>query len=166
MRSLAAYKLLLGLALLVFVLDQVTKLLIIDALPFGVFYPPQCIEVIPGFFNLVHVGNTGAAWSLFSGHSEILAIIGLLALAMLWFFRNTLQLERIQSQWAFGLIIGGILGNVIDRFLYGHVVDFLDFHINDWYWPSFNIADSGITVGVALYVLFSFLEPEETKAAE
>ncbi|MGY8695672.1 MAG: signal peptidase II, partial [Verrucomicrobiia bacterium] len=110
MRSLAAYKLLLGLALLVFVLDQVTKLLIIDALPFGVFYPPQCIEVIPGFFNLVHVGNTGAAWSLFSGHSEILAIIGLLALAMLWFFRNTLQLERIQSQWAFGLIIGGILG--------------------------------------------------------
>ncbi|MGY8695671.1 MAG: signal peptidase II, partial [Verrucomicrobiia bacterium] len=51
-------------------------------------------------------------------------------------------------------------------FLYGHVVDFLDFHINDWYWPSFNIADSGITVGVALYVLFSFLEPEETKAAE
>ena len=161
MRSLAAYKLLLGLALLVFVLDQATKLLIIEALPFGAFYPPQCIEVIPGFFNLVHVGNTGAAWSLFSGHSEILALVGLLALAMLWFFRKTLQLDRIQSQWAFGFIIGGILGNVIDRFLYGHVVDFLDFHVNDWYWPSFNIADSGITVGAALYVLFSFLQPEE-----
>jgi signal peptidase II len=162
MQSLAAYKLLIGLALLVFVLDQATKLLILHTLPFGAFYPPQCIEVIPGFFNLVHVGNTGAAWSLFSGHSEILALVGILALFLLWFCRKTLQLERIQSQWAFGLIIGGIIGNIIDRFRYGHVIDFLDFHIADWYWPSFNIADSGITVGVALYVLFSFLQKSDT----
>lgn len=160
MQSLVAYKLLLGLVLLVFVLDQATKLLIIHHLPFGAFYPPQCIEVIPGFFNLVHVGNTGAAWSLFSGHSEVLALVGVLALVLLWFFRKTLQLERIPSQWAFGLIIGGIIGNIIDRFRYGHVVDFLDFHLADSHWPSFNVADSGITIGVVLYIFFSYRQPE------
>lgn len=161
MQRIAAYKRLNSLALLIIVTDQVTKLLIERNLPFGSFYPPHCIEVIPGFFNLVHVGNTGAAWSLFSGYPKALAFIGLLALVLLFVFRNSLQLKLPQSQWAFGLIIGGIIGNLIDRFRLGHVTDFLDFHINDWYWPSFNVADSAITIGVGLYILFSFLQPQE-----
>ncbi len=163
MRGLQAYKLLLGLALAIVVLDQATKLLIAHFIPFGAFYPPQSTEVIPGFFSLVHVGNTGAAWSLFSGHSTILALVGLLALALLWFLRKSLQLHLPLSQWSFGLIIGGIIGNLIDRFRLGYVIDFLDFHVNDWYWPSFNIADSGITVGVAIYVLSSFRKPQESE---
>ncbi len=165
MRSLAAYKILLGLAAIVFALDQATKYWVVQTLPLGAFYPPHSIEVIPGFFNLVHVGNTGAAWSLFSGHSEWLALIGFVALALLWFFRETLQLYRKPYQWAFGLIVGGIIGNVIDRLIHGHVIDFLDFYINDSHYPSFNVADSGITVGVATYIIVSFFE-EKKKPAE
>lgn len=159
MRKIAAYKRLHSLALLILALDQVTKYLIERTLPLGSFYPPHCIEVIPGFFNLVHVGNTGAAWSLFSGYPKALAIIGLVALVALFVFRKSLQLKLPQSQWAFGLIIGGIVGNLIDRFRQGYVTDFLDFHVNDFYWPSFNVADSGITIGVGLYILFSFRQP-------
>ena len=158
MKGLAAYKLLLGLAFIVFVLDQATKYLVVQTLPLGAFYPPHSIEVIPGFFNIVHVGNTGAAWSLFSGHSEWLALIGVIALILLWFFRQALQLDRKISQWAFGLIVGGIMGNVLDRLIHGHVIDFLDFHIGDAHYPSFNVADSGITVGVAIYIIASFFE--------
>lgn len=162
MQRIAAYKRLHSLALLIVVLDQITKILIERSLPFGSFYPPNCIEVIPGFFNLVHVGNTGAAWSLFSGYPKALAVVGILALALLFVFRNSLQLKLPQSQLAFGLIIGGIIGNLIDRFRLGHVTDFLDFHFNDWYWPSFNVADSAITVGVGIYILFSFLQPKDS----
>lgn len=161
MQGIAAYKRLHSLALVVIVLDQVTKVLIEKTLPYGSFYPPHCIEVIPGFFHLVHVGNTGAAWSLFSGYPKVLAFIGLLALVLIYVGRNSLQLKLPQSQWAFGLIIGGVIGNLIDRFRLGHVTDFLDFHIKDWYWPSFNVADSAITIGVGLYILFSFLQPKD-----
>lgn len=166
MKGLAAYKLLLGLALIVFALDQATKLLVNRSLPLGAFYRPHSIEVIPGFFNIVHVGNTGAAWSLFTGHSEWLALVGVIALALLWFFRETLQLERTISQWAFGLIVGGILGNVLDRLIHGHVIDFLDFYIGDAHWPSFNVADSGITVGVGIYIVASFFEGRNEQAGE
>ena len=166
MGKLAAYKRLHVLALIVLILDQVTKLLVENALPFGSFYPPHCIEVIPGFFNIVHVGNTGAAWSLFSGYPRALAFVGVVALALLYVFRESLQLKLPQAQWSFGLIIGGIIGNLVDRFRLGHVTDFLDFHINDAYWPSFNVADSGITVGVGLYLLFSFRQAKEEKAAQ
>jgi len=161
MKRIAAYRRLHILALLVVVTDQFTKYLIEKNLPYGSFYPPHCIEVIPGFFNLVHVGNTGAAWSLFSDYPRVLAFIGVLALVLLFLFRKSLQLKLPQSQWAFGFIIGGIIGNLIDRFRLGHVTDFLDFHINDWYWPSFNVADSAITIGVGLYILFSFRSPQE-----
>lgn len=159
MQKIAAYKRLHCLALVVIILDQATKLLIENTLPLGSFYPPNRIEVIQGFFNLVHVGNTGAAWSMFSGYPKVLALIGLFALSALYFFRKSLELKLPHSQWVFGLIIGGIVGNLIDRFRLGHVTDFLDFHIGNSHWPSFNIADSGITIGVGLYILFSFLQP-------
>ncbi len=163
MGKIAAYKRLHSLALIVLVLDQATKLLVENTLPFGSFYPPHCIEVIPGFFNIVHVGNTGAAWSLFSGYPRALAFIGVAALFLLYFFRESLQLKLPQSQLSFGLIIGGIVGNLLDRFRLGHVTDFLDFHIKDAYWPSFNIADSAITIGVGLYIFFSFRQAKEEK---
>ena len=155
---LATYKLLLLLAAAVLLLDQATKLWIEANLPYGTFFPPDRIEVIPGLFNLVHVGNTGAAWSMFTGYSWPLATVGVLAIASLFFLRKTLELEVRINQVAFGFILGGIVGNLIDRIRLGHVVDFLDFHIADSHFPSFNVADSGITVGVAIYIFVSFFQ--------
>ena len=166
MTGIGAYKRLHILAFVILITDQVTKQLIERTLPFGTFYPPDNVIVIPGFFNLVHVGNTGAAWSLFSGYPKALAALGIMALLLLYFFRNALQLKLPHSQWSFGLIIGGILGNLIDRFRLGHVTDFLDFHAAGWHFPSFNVADSAITVGVGLHILFSFRQSESELASE
>ena len=165
MTGIGAYKRLHILAFVILIADQVTKHLIERTLPFGTFYPPDNIIVIPGFFNLVHVGNTGAAWSLFSGYPKALAALGIMALLLLYFFRNALQLKLPHAQWSFGLIIGGILGNLIDRFRLGHVTDFLDFHAVGWHFPSFNVADSAITIGVGLHILFSFRQSESELAS-
>lgn len=164
MRSIAAYKLLLTLALAVFVSDQATKLWVESLMPLGTFYPPNNIVVIEGFFHIVHVGNTGAAWSLFSGQSTALAMIGAAALIAIFVFRKSLELHLIKVQLAFGLIIGGIIGNVTDRIRIGHVIDFLDFQFGTYHYPSFNIADSGITIGVGVYLLTNlFTAKKSTK---
>ena len=152
----ARYSWLLGLALGVFVLDQVTKLWITAELPFNTYGPPGHIELVSGFFNLVHVGNTGAAWSLLSGRSTLLALLALVTLAAIFLCRRHLALERRPVQICFGLLCGGFLGNLLDRVVYGHVVDFLDFHFGSYIYPTFNVADSGIVCGVVLYVLVSF----------
>ena len=99
MTGIAAYKRLHILAFVIIVADQVTKQLIERTLPFGSFYPPNNVVVIPEFFNLVHIGNTGAAWSLFSCYPKALAALGILALLLLYFFRNALQLKLPPSQW-------------------------------------------------------------------
>lgn len=166
MTGIAAYKRLHILAFIILVADQITKLIIERTLPYGSFYPPDSIVIVPGFFNLVHVGNTGAAWSLFSGYPKALAALGIVALLLLYFFRNALELKLPQSQWSFGLIIGGILGNLIDRFRLGHVTDFLDFHAAGWHFPSFNVADSAITIGVALHILFAFRHSDRETQSE
>nr|WP_281384290.1 signal peptidase II [Pelagicoccus albus] len=154
---------LLTLAAAVLLLDQATKLWVVNTLPYeGAFFPPESIEVIPGFFNIVWVTNTGAAWSMFSGHIWPLTAVGFLALGLLFFFRKALELHLPKIQLSYGLIIGGIIGNMIDRIRIQKVIDFLDFHYGDYYFPSFNIADSGITVGVALYIIFSFRSNEKT----
>lgn len=165
MSKFSKYRLLLILAAAVLLLDQATKLWIVNTLPFeGAFFPPDSIEVIPGFFNIVWVTNTGAAWSLFSGHTWTLAAVGIIALGLLYRFRKVLELDKPKIQLGYGLIIGGIIGNLIDRIRIQKVIDFLDFHYGDYYFPSFNIADSGITVGVAIYLYFSFQTAKEEKA--
>ncbi|MFT3831622.1 MAG: signal peptidase II [Opitutaceae bacterium] len=160
------YRCLLGLALGVFALDQATKLWIASTLPLNTYGTPGHIEIVPGFFNLVHVGNTGAAWSVLTGRSSLLALLGLAALAAIFCFRRQLGLERRIVQIAFGLLCGGIAGNFLDRVVYGHVVDFLDFHFGDYIYPTFNIADSGIVCGVALYAILSFRAAPADSAAK
>jgi signal peptidase II len=160
---IARYLPLLGLALGVFALDQVTKLWIAAALPFNTYGPPGHIEIVPGFCNLVHVGNTGAAWSLFAGRSTMLALLALVTLATIFLCRRHLALEQRPVQICFGLLCGGIAGNLLDRVVYGHVVDFLDFHFGSYIYPTFNVADSGIVCGVSLYILYSFRPGAETK---
>jgi signal peptidase II len=156
LQRILAYRWLLVLALGVFVLDQVTKFLIVVSLPTGTYGPPHHIELIRGFFNLVHVGNTGAAWSLFTGKSTMLAVLALTTLAAIFFWRRSLGLRLLPVQISFGLLCGGILGNLLDRLVYGHVIDFLDFHFGSYVFPTFNVADSGICVGVGIYLLYSF----------
>jgi len=149
---------------LVFGADQITKSMIAARLPFGSYGPGAQIEVFPGLLNLVHVGNTGAAWSMFSGMSVWLGLLALGTLVAMFFWRHTLGLRHPAVQPAFGLLSGGIVGNLVDRFRHGHVIDFLDFHFGNYIYPTFNVADSGICVGVFWYVLWSLRQPAETKS--
>ncbi|MDF9828302.1 signal peptidase II [Ereboglobus sp. PH5-10] len=154
MQRILAYRRLHICAIVVFALDQLTKAWIHnnERLPFNSYGPGEHIEVIPGFFNIVHVGNTGAAWSILSGHSEWLAVFAAVVLAAIFFFRKTLELHVRAIQIAFGLLCGGIAGNLVDRVMHKHVIDFLDFHFAGYAWPAFNIADIGIVAGVVIYI--------------
>jgi signal peptidase II len=156
------YQLLWVLALVVFVLDQVTKIWINARLPLGTYGPPGNIVVIEGFFNLVHVGNTGAAWSMLAGKSTFLALLAFVTLGAIYLWRHELGLRLRVVQLSFGLLCGGIVGNLVDRMVHGHVIDFLDFHFGSYIYPTFNIADSGICVGVAIYLIHSLRQPPET----
>lgn len=160
-QRLFAYRRLWLFAIIFFVLDQVTKAMIADRLPFGSYGPAAHIEIIPGFFNLVHVGNTGAAWSMFAGKSLWLAVLAAVTLVAIYFWRHALGLRHPVAQPAFGLLCSGILGNLVDRVAHGHVIDFLDFHFGDYTYPTFNVADSAICVGVFWYVIWSLKQPSE-----
>jgi signal peptidase II len=120
---------------------------------------------VPGFFHLVHVGNTGAAWSLFTGKSLWLAALAVITLAAIFIFRHHLELGRPMVQVSFGLLCGGIVGNLVDRIAHGHVIDFLLFEFGSYEFPVFNIADTAICVGVGLYLIHSFRSPQADDAA-
>ena len=139
-------------AALVYALDQLTKAIVLKLLGKG-----DERVIIDGFFKFVHWGNTGAAWSLFRGNNEILAIVALVALAVLFLSRHHFDTRTLLGQLAFGMIFGGIAGNLTDRLLPGRhqVIDFIYFYVKrtggeEAGFPAFNIADSGICVGVAL----------------
>jgi signal peptidase II len=160
LQRILAYRWLLALAAGVLVLDQATKAWICARLPYPTYGPPRHIAVIDDFFNLVNVGNTGAAWSLFSGRSTFLALLAVATLIAIFAWRHQLGLRLWTVQVSFGLLCGGIVGNLVDRLVHGHVIDFLDFHFGSYIYPTFNVADSGICVGVAIYLLHSLRQPE------
>jgi len=145
----------------VLVCDQFTKWLVLRRLGLGDENP-----VIPGFFNLTYRVNTGAAWSMFTGNNAVLATIALAALVALYLTRHHFSAHRILGQFAFGLIFGGITGNLTDRLLPGRhaVVDFLHFYmarrgtVEIYDFPAFNVADSAICTGVALIFLLNWRE--------
>jgi signal peptidase II len=152
-QRLRAYGPLWAIAVTIFVLDQVTKFWIDARMPLGTYGPPGGITLIEDFFYLVHVGNTGAAWSMFSGKSAWLALLAFVTLGAIYFWRHSLGLRQRIVQVSFGLLCGGIVGNLVDRLLHGHVIDFLQVHWAGWYFPSFNVADSAITAGAVLLIL-------------
>ena len=158
---LLAYRRLWVFAVVCFALDQATKTLIAARLPYGSYGPGAHFEIFPGLLNIVHVGNTGAAWSMFSGMSVWLALLAFGTLVAIFFWRRELGLHHPAVQPAFGLLCGGILGNLVDRLRHGHVIDFLDFHFGAYTYPTFNVADSAIFVGVFWYMLWSLRQPAE-----
>ena len=150
----------LGLALIILIADQFTKVLIVG------YYQLGDSTQITSFFNLVRWHNTGAAFSFLAGGSGwqrwFFTVIGLLAAGLiLWLLRS----HGGQKLFAFALscILGGAIGNVIDRLLYGYVVDFLDFHWHSWHFPAFNVADSAITVGATCLILDELLRVRRTR---
>ncbi|HHQ4480585.1 TPA: signal peptidase II [Aeromonas veronii] len=142
----------LWLAVLAFVLDQASKLAVVKLLPFG--YPG--VEITP-FFNLVHVYNKGAAFSFLADQGGWQRwFFAVLAFAICGLLIHWLHKQSVTQRWsgiAYSFIIGGALGNVFDRLVLGHVVDFLDFYWGSAHWPAFNLADSFIFIGAAMIVL-------------
>jgi signal peptidase II len=139
-------------AVLIYALDQLTKFIVLKLLGKG-----DERVIIDGFFKFVHWGNTGAAWSMFRGNNELLAIVALVALVVLFLARNHFETRTLLGQLAFGMIFGGIAGNLTDRLLPGRhqVIDFIYFYVKrtggeEIGFPAFNVADSGICIGVAL----------------
>ena len=148
-------------ALAVVLLDQSTKLLVLRLLG-----PTQERVVIDGFFRIVHWVNTGAAWSLFRDQNDLLAIVSLLALLGLFLWRRHFYIHSALGQISLGLIFGGITGNLLDRLIYRHVIDFLRFYLirrsgEELGFPAFNMADSAICVGVGLLILLSWKQEHE-----
>lgn len=141
---------------LVIAIDQITKQLVKWTLLLG----DEKI-VLNGFFKFVHWENTGAAWSMFTGRNYVLAIIGVIALFVLFRSRRHFDAHKTIGQVALGLIFGGIIGNLIDRVFIGHVTDFLYFYVQrrgagELGFPAFNVADSAICIGVGLIFILSW----------
>lgn len=144
-----------------FVLDQWSKQTVIENM--NLF---QSIQILP-FFNFTHVHNYGAAFSFlndaggwqrwfFTGIAVVVSVV------ILWWLKQSPKSQKMLPI-AFAFILGGALGNVYDRLVYGYVIDFLDFYVNNWHFPAFNIADSAIFIGAALLILDMFLNGDSSK---
>jgi len=115
------------------------------------------VPIINGFFNLTHVRNPGAAWGMLGGFNTWLTLLSFVMLVLLIKFRRTFIGGIPANRWALGCMLGGIVGNFIDRIRLTFIVDFLDFYSGSYHFPSFNIADAAICTGVGLYILASSL---------
>ena len=137
-------------------LDQLTKAIVVGNMSRGESWPDE------GFFRFTHVWNTGTAFSLFQGQSDLLTIFSFVAVIALYFVYRSLQSPNIWVRMAFGLLLGGAFGNLTDRLRLGHVTDFIDVGP----WPVFNIADSSIVVGIAVLFLYFWLSSGDEKESK
>ncbi len=161
MRSSAGHMLpWIGLALIILIVDQFTKVMVVG------YYKLGDATTITSFFNVVRVHNVGAAFSFLAGANGwqrwLFTAIGVAAAAFILWLLKSYSGQRLFS-FALACILGGALGNVIDRMAYGHVVDFLQFHYGGWYFPSFNVADSAITVGAVALILDEILRVRQSR---
>jgi signal peptidase II len=134
-------------------LDQSTKLAIQQTLPLH-----KTVEIIPGFFNLIHVRNTGGAFGIFGGEkgpvgSVLFVIASLVAVGVLVILFLRVKEHEKMLTFSLSLLLSGAIGNLLDRLNYGEVIDFLDFNIASYHWPAFNVADSAISIGIGLMAL-------------
>jgi signal peptidase II len=149
-----------ALAAVIVLIDQLTKIAIERAFDYGDVHP------VTGFFNLVLTYNKGAAFSFLASASgwqkHFLTVIGIGASLFILYLLTRHGSQKLFSL-ALAMILGGAIGNVIDRLAYGHVVDFLDFHVGGWHWPAFNMADSAIVGGAILLVVDELLRVRRAK---
>lgn len=142
-------------ALLVILSDQVSKFYILKNISIN-----QSLEIIPEFFNLTLVQNTGTAFGLCKGNAFALSLLTIVTVILLiFYFLKYAKKDRLLSQ-GLCLIVGGAVGNFMDRVFRGHVVDFLDFYLRDYHWYAFNIADSAISIGAGLLILKLMQNPK------
>lgn len=139
------------------VLDQATKLWIVSTLDAWTGK-----QIIPGYFNLVHVLNRGAAWGFLDSESitwqrPLFIIIALLALGFIAYMLKTAETGDRWMVSGLGLIAGGAVGNLIDRIRSGEVIDFLDFYVNSYHWPAFNVADCALTIGAGCIIISMYV---------
>jgi signal peptidase II len=140
----------LGIATVVLLLDQISKITVTKLFTYG-----ESLAVT-SFFILVLVYNKGAAFSFLATQQGwqryFFSVLGIAAALFIVYLLRKHAGQRMFC-WALALILGGAVGNVVDRLLYGHVIDFLDFHVGGWHWPAFNVADSAICIGAVLFVI-------------
>ncbi len=147
-------KLVVGLLITIILLDQFTKWLIDRTMPLY-----RSIPIIDGFFSLTYIRNTGAAFGILAGSGAafrlpFLVLFSLLAIGFILVMLKRLPERETGLITALAFILGGAIGNLIDRFAYGEVIDFLDFYWAGYHWPAFNIADSFITIGVTITIYY------------
>lgn len=133
--------------------DQATKLLVLNKMPLF-----KSIVVIPGFFNITHVHNPGGAFGFLARNGSpwrhwMFLAAAVVALSMILYFYHQTPKTHPLLGLGLALIFGGAIGNLIDRLRFGEVIDFLDFYVAHLHWPTFNVADSAVTVGVGIFVL-------------
>ena len=145
-----------GIAILLLVLlDQGSKAMVISRIPHQ-----EVMPVLPGFFNLTHLHNTGAAFSLLRDNNLFFILLSSAVFLALIFLRRHFAGRLMRSGWI--LLLAGIIGNVTDRLRLGHVTDFLDFQFGSYHWPAFNVADSCICVAAALFLLSGFTSQDKS----
>jgi signal peptidase II len=143
-----------GWLIAILALDRLTKAVIDRTMPLH-----HSISVVDGLFSLTYVRNTGAAFGIFAGSHQafrlpFLVIVSIIAIGVIVVMLRRLHEKETGLITALAFILGGAIGNLIDRILYGEVVDFLDFYWSNYHWPAFNLADSFITIGVAITLFF------------
>lgn len=137
-------------------LDQATKYLLARSLPLGTGK-----VVIPGFFNLVHVHNTGGAFSIFAAsgsawRQRVFIALTVIVIAVIVYAFGRVQKSDRWIRASYMLIVGGAVGNLIDRVRLGEVIDFLDFYYRSWHWPAFNVADAALSTGAVMLLVSLF----------
>lgn len=147
-------------ALTILIADQVTKALVAANLELG-----QRVRVLGDLVQVWHAQNSGAAFSLFQGGSFVFLVVSVLSIGMVAYFHRSLRGQGLWLHLVLGVILGGTLGNFIDRLRQGYVTDWLSVGIGDTRWPTFNVADSSIVVGIGILVLYLLLVHPDRREA-
>lgn len=142
-------------SIIVFFLDQLIKLLISSFLSLN-----ESITLIPNLFNITYVINSGAAWSILNNHLFIIIVISLIALLVFSLTMHKFKINK-RNTIAFGLIYGGLIGNLFDRLFHGYVIDYFDIKIINYNYPIFNIADIALVCGILLLMIAIFKGEDE-----